>query len=143
MESEDYPRTLAELEARFSSEEACREYFFKLRGPQGFRCPRCGVVKAWPLRSGRWQCVGSGYQVSATARTVFQDTRTPLAIRFRAIWLMTSQKNGISALGLRMCLAGQLPNRMDVLAQATAGHDPAWTGTASRHGRMRLPESDG
>jgi transposase-like protein len=104
MESEDYPRTLAELEARFSSEEACREYLFQLRWPDGFRCPRCGAVKAWPLRSGRWQCAGFGHQVSATTGTVFQDTRTPLTVWFRAIWLMTSQKNGISALGLQQVL---------------------------------------
>ncbi|HLW79330.1 MAG TPA: IS1595 family transposase, partial [Terriglobia bacterium] len=30
---EDYPRTLAELEARFSSEQACRDYLFQLRWP--------------------------------------------------------------------------------------------------------------
>jgi len=28
MEIEDYPRTQAELERRFSSEQACREYLF-------------------------------------------------------------------------------------------------------------------
>jgi hypothetical protein len=33
---EDYPRTLAELEARFSSEEACREYLFRLRCDRTF-----------------------------------------------------------------------------------------------------------
>ena len=104
MESEDYPRTLAELEARFSGEGACREYLFELRWPQGFRCPRCGAVKAWPLRTGRWQCVGCSHQVSVTSGTVFQDTRTPLTIWFRAMWLMTSQKNGISALGLQQVL---------------------------------------
>src|SRR5664280_1418253 len=49
---EDYPRTLAELESRFSSEQACREYLFRLRWPGGFRCSRCDDAKAWPLRSG-------------------------------------------------------------------------------------------
>lgn len=104
MELEDYPRTLAELEARFSSEHACREYLFQLRWPQGFRCLRCGEGKAWPLSSGRWQCAGCSHQISATAGTVFQDTRTPLTVWFRAMWLMTSQKNGISALGLQQVL---------------------------------------
>ena len=42
---EDYPRTLAELEARFSSEEACREYLFRLRWPAGCKCLRCGGSK--------------------------------------------------------------------------------------------------
>jgi len=69
MEVEDYPRTLAELEARFSSEGACRDYLFQLRWPDGFRCPRCGIDKAWPLRSGRMQCCGCGQQVSVTAGT--------------------------------------------------------------------------
>lgn len=101
---EDYPRTLAELEARFSSEGACREYLFQLRWAQGFRCPRCGDAKAWPLRSVLWQCAGCGRQVSVTAGTIFQDTRTPLTVWFRAIWWVTSQKNGVSALGLQRVL---------------------------------------
>ena len=101
---EDYPRTLAELEARFSSEEACREYLFRLRWPEGFRCSRCGESKTWPLRSGRCQCAGCGHQVSVTAGTIFQGTRTPLTVWFRAMWWMTSQKNGISALGLQRVL---------------------------------------
>ncbi|MBI3666196.1 MAG: IS1595 family transposase [Acidobacteria bacterium] len=101
---EDYPRTLAELEARFSSEEACREYLFRLRWPEGFRCPRCGGGKAWPLRSVLWQCAVCGRQVSVTAGTIFQDTRTPLTVWFRAMWWVTSQKNGVSALGLQRVL---------------------------------------
>jgi transposase-like protein len=101
---EDYPRSLAELEDRFSSEEACREYLFRLRWPEGFRCPRCGERKAWLLRSVLWQCAGCGYQVSVTAGTIFQDTRTPLTTWFRAIWWVTSQKNGVSALGLQRVL---------------------------------------
>ncbi len=101
---EDYPRSLAELEARFRSEEACREYLFQLRWPDGFRCPRCGDGKAWPLRSVRWQCAGCGRQVSVTAGTIFQDTRTPLTAWFRAMWWVTSQKTGVSALGLQRVL---------------------------------------
>ena len=34
---EDYPRNLAEFEARFASEQACREYLCQLRWPEGFR----------------------------------------------------------------------------------------------------------
>jgi hypothetical protein len=104
MEIEDYPRTQAELERRFSNEQACREYLFVLRWPSGFRCPRCEMGKAWPLASGRWQCAGCGHQISVTAGTVFQDTRTPLTVWFRAMWWMTSQKNGVSALGLQQVL---------------------------------------
>jgi transposase-like protein len=101
---EDFPRDLTELEARFSTEEACREYLFRLRWPDGFRCPRCGGRKAWPLREVLLQCAACGHQSSVTAGTIFQDTRKPLTLWFRAIWWVTSQKNGASAMGLQRVL---------------------------------------
>ena len=39
-----------------------------------------------------------------TAGTIFQDTRTPLSVWFRAMWWVTTQKNGASALGLQRVL---------------------------------------
>src|SRR5467141_2533912 len=101
---EDYPRTLADFEKRFRSEEACRDYLFRVRWPEGFRCPRCGESRGWRLRSALWQCASCAYQASLTAGTIFQDTRTPLKVWFHALWWMTSQKNGVSALGLQRVL---------------------------------------
>ena len=101
---EDYPRTLQEFEARFSTEEECRQYLFDLRWPEGFRCPRCGGGKGWPVGATLLQCTGCDHQTSVTAGTVFQDTRKPLAVWFRAMWYVTSQKNGASALGLQRVL---------------------------------------
>ena len=101
---EDYPRTITELEARFHSEQACREYLFQLRWPTGFRCPSCGADKAWSVCSGLWQCAGCSRQASVTAGTIFQDTHTPLTVWFRAMWWVTTQKNGVSALGLQRVL---------------------------------------
>src|SRR5438270_1520957 len=101
---EDYPRTLADFERRFRSEEACRDYLFRVRWPEGFRCPRCGESRAWRLRSALWQCANCAYQASLTAGTIFQDTRTPVKVWFHALWWMTSQKNGVSALGLQRVL---------------------------------------
>jgi transposase-like protein len=101
---EDYPRDLLELEARFSTEAGCREYLFRLRWPEGFRCPRCGATKNWPKPAGLVRCAGCDYQVSVTAGTVFQDSRLPLTLWFRAVWWVTSQKNGVSAMGLQRVL---------------------------------------
>jgi hypothetical protein len=39
-----------------------------------------------------------------TAGTIFQDTRTPLPVWFRAMWWVTTQKNGASGLGLQRVL---------------------------------------
>jgi transposase-like protein len=101
---EEYPTTILEFERRFASEEACREYLFRLRWPDGFRCPQCGHPKAWPLRGWRHECARCGLQTSVTAGTILQDTRKPLQLWFRAMWYVTSQKTGVSALGLQRVL---------------------------------------
>lgn len=101
---EDFPRDLAEFEARFSTEAACREYLFQLRWPEGFRCPRCARGKTWPLRGVLLECADCGHQTSVTAGTIFQDTRKPLTLWFRAAWWVTSQKTGTSAMGLQRVL---------------------------------------
>ena len=101
---EDYPRTLAELEARFATEEACREYLVALRWPVGFVCPKCAHAGGWKVTSLRYECAGCGRQVSVTAGTIFHATRTPLTTWFRAIWWVVAQKNGASALGMQRVL---------------------------------------
>lgn len=101
---EDYPKTLVEFEARFSTDEACYSYLFKLRWPDGFRCPRCEGLKGWPVRAKLVECGSCGYQSSITSGTIFQKSRMPLTLWFRAIWWITSQKNGASALGLKRIL---------------------------------------
>ena len=45
----DFPRTLAEFQDRFASEEDCRRYLVACRWPDGFRCPRCGEPDAYEL----------------------------------------------------------------------------------------------
>ncbi len=101
---EDYPRSLAELEERFSTEEDCLDYLFQLRWPNGFICPNCGHTQGWRVRKKLIQCAGCSYQSSITAGTIFHGTRKPLTMWFRAIWWVTCQKTGASALGLQRIL---------------------------------------
>lgn len=102
--AEDYPRDILELEERFATDEACREYLFGLRWPNGFVCPRCGAKTGWSASRGRLICGGCRYQASVTAGTIFQDTRKPLRLWFRMVWYVVSQKNGASAIGLQRVL---------------------------------------
>lgn len=101
---EDYPRNQLEFEGRFSDEEACRDYLARMRWPDGFRCPRCGHAGGWISRRGLCQCSGCGRQTSVTAGTVFQNTRLPLRLWFRAMWAITGYKHGVSALSLQAVL---------------------------------------
>src|ERR1017187_6222574 len=96
--TEDYPKTVLEFERRFVTDAACRAYLMALRWPEGFVCPRCGGCKAWPNVHDRWVCAACRHQATVTAGTIFQDTRQPLRLWFRAMWYVTSQKNGASAL---------------------------------------------
>jgi len=101
---EDYPRTLMELERRFASEEACRAYLACLRWPEGVQCLRCQQPKVWPTGRGLYHCARCGFQTSVLAGTIFQDTKADLRLWFRAMWYVTNQKSGVSALGLQRAL---------------------------------------
>jgi len=101
---EDYPKTLMEFEERFNTEERCLEYLMQIRWPKGFHCPRCGHPKAWWTKRRLLHCAGCGYQTSVIADTIFQDTKKPLQLWFRALWHVTSQKYGANALGLQRVL---------------------------------------
>lgn len=101
---EDYPRTLMELERRFSDEAACRAYLAALRWPDGFVCPACQSRESLAVRRDQWRCLACRRETSAMAGTVFQDSKLPLTVWFRAMWQLTSQKNGVSALGLQRVL---------------------------------------
>ena len=76
----------------------------KLRWPDGFVCPKCGNRDYWRTGAGLWMCKGCSRRTSVTAGTIFARTRTPLRTWFAAVWFVTSQKNGVSALGLQRVL---------------------------------------
>lgn len=93
-----------DFESRFCTEAACVDYLVQLRWPDGFVCPSCDGRKAWRTERLLFHCARCGRQSSVTAGTVFQGTRKPLRVWFRAMWWVTSQKNGASAKGLQQNL---------------------------------------
>ena len=97
--------TFNEFIKQFMTEEQCRDYLYKIRWPDGFVCPKCGLrTTSWALMNNLYECSSCGHQASVIAGTVFQDTRKPLREWFIAIWWMTTQKNGASACGLQQVL---------------------------------------
>lgn len=101
---EDYPQTQLEFESRFGAEDACQDYLVQLRWPDGFHCPSCGSESSWRTARHLWLCRQCNRQTSALAGTVFQDSKKPLTMWFRAMWHITSQKHGGNALGLKRVL---------------------------------------
>lgn len=101
----DYPRTWSQFLDSFAADEPCLLYVERLRWPQGFVCPRCGIAEQ-PNRASRARliCRTCRHQSSVTAGTLFDKTRTPLKVWLAAVWYVTNQKHGVSALGLQRVL---------------------------------------
>jgi transposase-like protein len=99
-----FPKTAAEFEEKFKTEEACRRYLIELRWGGKPVCPKCSCDRVWELSSGRLECSSCGFQMSVTAGTPLHGTRKPLRLWFRAIWEMVTHKGGVSAKDLQRIL---------------------------------------
>lgn len=75
-----------EFKNKYGSEELCREYLINTRWKNGFLCPKCEHTKAWQTKENKYKCQSCGYQISATAGTIFQDLHISLDKWFHAIW---------------------------------------------------------
>jgi transposase-like protein len=98
------PSTMSEFEEQFSNEEDCVRYLKELRWPNGFRCPKCDHQEGWETANALIICRDCSYKTSLTAGTIFHQTHKPLKLWFQAIWYVTNQKSGVSALGLQRAL---------------------------------------
>lgn len=96
--AKDFPRSLPEFLDKFGTEEACAEYLFAQKWPDGFRCGKCGCSQANLLATRSiYVCYGCRRHHSLTAGTAFHGTRTGLKRWFLALYLMVTSKQGLSA----------------------------------------------
>ena len=98
--------TVAQFEAMFPDEDACKAYLVARRWPAGVACPRCGNIEVFPVgtMAFKWQCyacTAEGYRFSCIAGTIFENTNKPLREWFRVTHLMLTSKKGISALQIQ------------------------------------------
>lgn len=102
MDPRGFPTSLPEFQRVFPNDGACAAYLEAVRWPDGFTCTKCGVVGEpyrFPKRSSTvLRCRVCQANVSLTAGTVMQKTRTPLSTWFWAAYLATTQTPGQSAL---------------------------------------------
>jgi hypothetical protein len=86
----------------FQMEAKCRDYIGRLCWPDGFVCERCTATgEPWVAARGVFRCKVCKASTSLKASGVFQDTCKSLRLWFLAMWFNTSQKNGLSVLGLQ------------------------------------------
>ncbi len=104
--------TLVEMTRRFATEESAREYFERLRWPDGPVCPHCGnidaarIYKVTPnperkIRAGLYKCAECQGGFTVTINTVMEDSHLPLHKWLIAFYIMCASKTQVSALQLQ------------------------------------------
>ncbi len=104
IQGNNIPESEGEFQDIFRSEDACRDFLFKVRWPEGFKCPGCGGHKVWLNKRNLIVCSKCGYQGSLTSGTVMHGTKKPLQMWFRAIWWACTTREGGSARELQKLL---------------------------------------
>src|SRR4051812_44293845 len=97
----DYPRNQPEFNEFFPTERSCRLYLAHLRWPNGFECRVCGHDRYGLRNDGLYLGCQCRRKTSPTAGTIIEGSRLGLQAWFAAMWHVTSQKYGASALGLQ------------------------------------------
>lgn len=92
---------LLEFQKRFGTEEACKKYLFDRRWSEGFKCPNCGHMEYYHIKTRElYECKGCSHQSSVTAGTVMHRSKLDLTVWFWAIYLVANDKRGRSALSI-------------------------------------------
>ena len=98
----DFPKTATEFEARFATEEDCRDYWIEARWGGQPACARCTSTRVWTIRNGTtFECAECGHQTSLTSGTLLEKTKKPFKMWFRAIFEISTRRTGISAKDLQ------------------------------------------
>lgn len=95
----DFPKTWQEFEARFSTEQDCRDYLIQCRWNGAPKCRKCGG-DVWASRDNTlFECKDKKcrHQTSITSGTLFHRTRKPLKLWFRVIFELCVHRHGISS----------------------------------------------
>jgi hypothetical protein len=100
--------TDAGFERLYGTEELCLAAWVKVRQSAGMPCPRCGNPKSY-VYDRRVGCTRCDMRWSITSGTVMADTKLPLTSWFRAMHLMSSTKQCISAVELGRRLGVSYP----------------------------------
>ena len=99
--TEDFPKNQAEFDERFSNEEACRDYLFSLKWPDGFIYSRCENRTFWISARSLYICKNCEHQHSLTSGTIMHGTKKKLKDWFKAMWWFTTRKAGVNAVNLQ------------------------------------------
>jgi transposase-like protein len=94
------PTTLQEAVVYFADPQNCYDYVVPRRWPNGVICPTCGSDRVtFQPQHNRWQCSNRHprRQFSLKTGTVMEDSPIGLDKWLTAMWLVASNRNGVSS----------------------------------------------
>lgn len=95
-----FPTTLLEAVRYFADPDVAHEFATKIRWPHGIACPRmgCGSADIHYISTRRmWRCNECKRQFSSKVGTIFEDSPVGYDKWLPAMWLLASNRNGISS----------------------------------------------
>lgn len=96
----DTPKTLLEATRYFADPDVAQDFLASIRWPNGVACPRmgCGSASVAYLKNARrWYCNECKRKFSVKVGTIFEDSPIGLDKWLPAVWLLASNRNGISS----------------------------------------------
>lgn len=97
----EYPKNFREFDRTFANDEACLRFLEQVRWGKEFKCQKCGTDKYWTMATGLRRCQACRFKNSVKVGAIFESSRLPVKTWFQAIWWITVQKNGVSALNFQ------------------------------------------
>ena len=115
MKKIDYAKlnSLIKVADYFDSEKKCQQILEDSYWGDDVVCPKCGKHHCKMSNSGRYHCTECNHNFSCTVGTIFENSKLSLRKWFFAIYMITSNKKGVSS-----C---QLARDLDI-TQKTAWH---------------------
>ena len=91
---------MLEAARQFADPQTAHDFFVQMRWPNGAACPRTGCGNAdvvYMPKQRRWYCRECKGQFTAKTGTIFEDSPIGFDKWLPAIWLIASNRNGISS----------------------------------------------
>jgi transposase-like protein len=105
MENETFPKTLLEALRYFSDPDVALRFMVTIRWSDGIYCPRCDSTEYSFLSTRRvWKCKACKKQFTVKLGTIMEDSPIALEKWMPAMWLVASNRNGISSWELHRAL---------------------------------------
>ena len=102
--TENFPKSEIEFDMRFLNPNACYDYLFSIKWPNGFVCSRCNNQSYWISKRHLYICTACEHQHSLTAGTIMDSSKKPITYWFKAMWWFTTRKSGVNAVNLKELL---------------------------------------